>query len=121
MIEKADFSPQNTWKTWIKDGNQVPFLSFYNFEGFLHKLYFTGPDLPYPLSYHRMVVSEDSKAVYVTGGGGRQNSGQLIEMKCSGSTPDTCAFKPSATTNRVDRESHIALPITESLATKLCT
>ena len=67
-----------------------------------------------------MVASEDSKTVYVTGGTGRQNNGQLIEMKCSGSTPDTCAFKPSATTNRVDRESHIALPITESLANKLC-
>ena len=68
-----------------------------------------------------MVASEDSKAVYVTGGIGRQNNGELIEMKCSGSTPDTCAFRPSATTNRVDRDSHIALPITESLATKLCT
>jgi len=68
-----------------------------------------------------MVASEDSKAVYVTGGYGRQNNGQLIEMKCSGSTPDTCAFKLSTTTNRVDRYAHIALPITESLATKLCT
>ena len=75
----------------------------------------------YPLDDHRMVASEDSKAVYVTGGVGRQNNGQLIEMKCSGSTPDTCAFKPSATTNRVDRYAHIALPITESLAKKLCT
>ena len=68
-----------------------------------------------------MMASEDSKVVYITGGWERQNNGQLIEMKCSGSTPDTCAFKPSATTNRVDRQGHIALPITESLATKLCT
>ena len=67
-----------------------------------------------------MVASEDSKAVYVTGGGGQRNNGQLIEMKCSGSTPDTCAFEPAATTNRVDRYAHIALPITESLANKLC-
>jgi len=81
----------------------------------------SGPDLPYTLSLHKMVASEDSKAVYVTGGGGRKNNGQLIEMKCSGSTPDTCAFKPSATTNRVDRYHHIALPITDSVATKLCS
>ena len=67
-----------------------------------------------------MVASEDSTAVYVTGGEGRQNNGKLIEMKCSGSTPDTCAFKPSATTNRVNRYGHIALPITDSLANKLC-
>ena len=68
-----------------------------------------------------MVASEDSKVVYVTGGIGRQNNGELIEMVCSGSTPDTCTFKPSATTNKVDRYGHITLPITESLATKLCT
>ena len=77
--------------------------------------------MPHPLSSHRMVASEDPKAVYVTGGWPRQNNGELIEMKCSGSTPDTCAFKPSATTNRVDRWGHIALPITESLANKLCS
>ena len=77
--------------------------------------------MPYPLAYHIMVVSEDTKAVYVTGGWERQNDGELIEMKCSGSTPDTCAFKPSATINRVDRYAHIALPITDSLATKLCS
>ena len=68
-----------------------------------------------------MVASEDSKAVYVTGGYGiDQNNGELLEMKCSGSTPDTCAFKPSATTNRVDRHGQIAMPITDSLANKLC-
>ena len=68
-----------------------------------------------------MVASEDSKAVYVTGGAGRQNNGELIEMVCSGSTPDTCAFRPLTTTNKVDLEGHIALPIAESLANKLCT
>lgn len=67
-----------------------------------------------------MVASEDSKAVYVTGGIGRRNYGQLIELVCSGSTPDTCAFQPSTTNNRVNRNSHIALPITDSLADKLC-
>ena len=77
--------------------------------------------MPYPLAYHSMVAGEGSKAVFVTGGWERQNDGELIEMKCSGSTPDTCAFKPSATTNRIDRYGHIALPITESLANKLCT
>ena len=75
--------------------------------------------MPYKLSGHKMVASEDSKAVYITGG--RKNNGELIEMKCSGSTPDTCTFKPSSTTNRVGRFGHIALPITESLANKLCT
>ena len=68
-----------------------------------------------------MVASEDSKAVYITGGIGSENDGELIELKCSGSTPNTCAFKPSATTNRVDRHGQIALPITDSLANKLCT
>ena len=68
-----------------------------------------------------MVASQDSKAVYITGGDlhcGRQNCGVVLELRCS---IFGCAFEPSATTTRVNRESHIALSISDSLANKLCT
>ena len=77
--------------------------------------------MPYPLAFHRMVANQGSKAVYVTGGEGRKNNGEIIELQCSGFTPNTCAFKPSAIASKVNRDGHTALPITEFLANKICT
>ena len=69
-----------------------------------------------------MVASQDSETVYITGGYGRGRDivHILAELQCSGSTPNTCAFKHLETTNEIARENHIAIPITESLANKLC-
>ena len=81
---------------------------------------FPGLDLPYYLNNHRMVALEDFKEVYITGGDGRKNNGEILELKCSGSNPDTCEFKPNSNV-KVDRDRHVAIPISNSLADELCT
>ena len=83
-----------------KQGPSLPFISF-----------ITGPQL---------VTSEDLKTVYVTGGVGSLD-GKILQLHCSGSTPDTCAFKFAASNVKVDTSGHIALSITNELAAKLCT
>jgi len=80
----------------------------------------SGPNLPYPLTSHRMVASEDLKNVYITVGSGRRSDGEILETQCSGSTPDTCAFKPLASDIRINRSFHIAFVISKSLADSLC-
>ena len=82
---------------------------------------FSGLDLPYYLNNHRMVALENFTEVYITGGDGKKNNGEILELKCSGSTPDTCGFKPSASNVKVDRDRHVAIPISNSLADELCT
>ena len=76
----------------------------------------SGPNLPFPLSSHRMVASEDLKNVYITVGSGRRSDGEILEIQCSGSTPDSCAFKPLASSIRIDRGFHIAFTISDALA-----
>ena len=92
----------------------------FNFFDILSKTCFIGPDLPYKLEYHRMVASEDLRSIYITGGNEIRNNGEILQLQCSGSTPDTCAFKTSASNVKVDRQGHIALPISNILADKLC-
>ena len=75
----------------------------------------SGPNLPYPLTNHRMVASEDLKNVYIT-----SSDGNILEIQCSGSTPDTCAFKPLASSIRTKQGPHIAFTISDSLADSLC-
>merc|ERR1711862_176551 len=75
----------------------------------------SGPNLPYPLTNHRMVASEDLKNVYIT-----SSDGNILEIQCSGSTPDTCAFKPLASSIRINQGPHIAFTISDSLADSLC-
>ena len=67
-----------------------------------------------------MVASEDLKNVYITVGSGRRSDGEILEIQCSGSTPDTCAFKPLASDIRINRSFHIAFAISKSLADSLC-
>ena len=73
---------------------------------------------------HQLVTSEDLKTTYITGKSawqaGRQN-GEILQLQCSGSTPDTCAFKTSASNVKVDRQGHIALPVSNILADELCS
>ena len=80
-----------------------------------------GPDLPYSLFFHRLVASEDFKSIYSTGGFGRRNRGEILELQCSGSTPNTCTFKPTASRMKVDRREHVVLPLSNSVAADLCT
>ena len=91
---------QNTWKliNWIKDGNQVQICPIH-----------------LPNTNHRMVASEDLKNVYIT-----SSDGNILEIQCSGSTPDTCAFKPLASSIRTNQGPHIAFTISDSLADSLC-
>ena len=106
------------WVTGGWDGSRS--IQFTEYLEDLNQGWQSGPDLPYPLSSHRMVALEDFKSIYITGGDGRQNNGEILQLQCSGSTPDTCAFKPSALNVKVDRQAHIALPISNALADKLC-
>ena len=78
-----------------------------------------GPDLPFSLFLHRLVASEDLKTVYSTGGH-PWNGGKILELQCLGSTPDTCAFQPSSSQIKVDRTEHVVLPLSNSVAEKLC-
>lgn len=92
----------------------------FNFFDILSKTCFIGPDLPYKLEYHRMVASEDLRSIYITGGNEIRNNGEILQLQCSGSTPDTCAFTPSTLDVKVGRFAHIALPKSNTLADKLC-
>lgn len=67
-----------------------------------------------------MVASEDLRSIYITGGNEIRNNGEILQLQCSGSTPDTCAFTPSTLDVKVGRFAHIALPISNTLADKLC-
>ena len=69
-----------------------------------------------------LVSSEDLKTVYVTGSYLTldESNDKIRQLHCSGSTPDTCEFKIAASNVKVDTIGHIALPITNDLAAKLC-
>ena len=79
-----------------------------------------GPDLPYKLDFHRMVASEDLETIYITGGSKALENGEILQLQCSGSTPDTCSFATLTLDFDVIRFAHIALPVSNTLADKLC-
>ena len=78
-----------------------------------------GPALPYSIRFHRLVASEDLKTIYSTGGLGTR--GDILKLQCSGSTPNTCAFKQSTSQTKVNRNDHVVLPLSNSVAERLCT
>ena len=80
----------------------------------------SGPDLPFSQVYHRMVTSEDSKSVYITGNKGSQNTGEILELVCSGTTADTCSFKAVPSNVKIERHSHVALTLSNDQASWLC-
>ena len=82
-----------------------------------------GANLPYGISMHSMVPSMDMKSIYITGGEGNV-LGEIHELQCQGSSPDSCMFKPlngPFDGIKVKRYAHVALPISDSLADKLCS
>ena len=82
-------------------------------------------DLPSEIENHRMVASNDQRELFIVGGydGNFRSTSrkQILELKCSGLTPDSCHFEDiSGIRLRYARDFHIALPIDESLARDLC-
>merc|ERR1711976_1053071 len=76
-----------------------------------------GANLPYGISMHSMVPSMDMKSIYITGGEGNV-LGEIHELQCQGSSPDSCMFKPlngPFDGIKVKRYAHVALPISDSL------
>ena len=84
-----------------------------------------GSDLPYSVTYHRMAASEDMKTAYITGGYGCNVqciwTDDILELKCTGFFPSSCAFKFSEANIKIKRAGHVALPISNELAEELCS
>ena len=76
-----------------------------------------------------MVTSEDEKELFIVGGHGGASynyynlfpRNQVLKMQCEGSSPSTCEFKEIESKLFFARKGHIALPITDSLASQLCS
>ena len=110
------------WVTggWTEDGylNSTEFLDLDN----LNEGWKEGSDLPYSVTYHRMAASEDMKTAYITGGYGSEKwSEDILELKCTGFSPSSCAFKFSEANIKIKRAGHVALPISNELAEELCS
>ena len=87
-----------------------------------------GLDLPESISSHRMVSLDNENELYpmkselyiVGGYDSNRHRNEILELKCSGSTPDTCQFQETKVKLKYPRNSHIALAISESHANELC-
>ena len=75
--------------------------------------------MPVSLKGHRMVTSSDQTKAYITGGfDGLEKLTTIYEMSCS--TPDQCEFKILNTELSAPKSFHVAIPIDESFADKMC-
>ena len=98
--------------------NSTEFLDLDN----LNEGWKEGSDLPYSVQYHRMAASEDMKTAYITGGVASQKWFEdILELKCTGFLPSSCAFQSSEANVKIKRSGHVALPISNEIAEELCT
>ena len=65
-----------------------------------------------------MVETLDKTAVYAIGGSGSNNK-DIYKFSCSGDIK-TCKWTKSNTVLKYGRQQHVAIPIPNSLADKLC-
>ena len=74
------------------------------------------------LKNHRMLVTLSGKSVYIIGGQDiyHDEVDTILEMRCPHLTPDSCYFKKINVTLKHSRYGHMAIPINQELATKMC-
>ena len=91
--------------------------------------FISGFDLPVGLHNHRMVTSEDQKELFIVGGyDGPYGFGltyglnnKIFKLQCEGTDPSTCSFERIESKLFSERAGHIALPISNSFASQLCS
>ena len=93
--------------------------------------FISGLHLPEGLHSHRMVTSDDEKELFIVGGyDGPYGYGfnrsfkprkQVLQLQCEGADPSTCSFKEIESKLFFARAGHIALPLTDSFASHLCS
>ena len=111
------------WVTggWDKEDRFVKSTEFLELDK-LNEGWKEGTELPYSVAHHKMVASEDMKTAYITGGHNPYYANEdILELICTESSPSSCTFKLSKSNIKINRSSHVALPISNEIAEELCS